>query len=139
MTPKQDTVRTIMRQIVLRGLVITLVIAVVAGGIGAFVSGMPGVWGALIGAAMAFVFFAITAVLMFFTADSSPTVLAGTVLGGFLVKVAGLIAVTAALRGRDFFDPVVLFLTLAVAAFASLVVDVLTVQKARLPLVEPGK
>ncbi|WP_245873406.1 hypothetical protein [Brevibacterium ihuae] len=132
-----DTVRTIMRGIIVRGLLITLVIAVLATAVGYFVAGMPGVWGALIGAATAFVFFAITAVLMLLTADSSPVVMAGAVLGGFLLKVAGLIALTASLRNLDFYDPWVLFVTLAVAAFASLIVDVVTVQRARLPIIDP--
>ncbi|GAA4284031.1 hypothetical protein GCM10022261_15620 [Brevibacterium daeguense] len=131
-----DSVRSIMRGIVLRGLLITAAIAVVASIIGVFAAGMAGVWGALIGAATAFVFFAITAVLMYFTADSSPTVMAGAVLGGFLVKVAGLIALTAGLRNLDFYNPWVLFVTLAVAAFASLIVDVFTVQRARLPIID---
>lgn len=132
-----DSVRSIMRGIVVRGLLITVIIAVLASIIGVIVAGVPGIWGALIGAAMAFVFFAITAVLMYFTADSGPTVMAGAVLGGFLVKIAGLIGVTAALRGMDFYNPWVLFVTLAVAACASLVVDVVTVQRARLPIIDP--
>ena len=63
-------------------------------------------------------------------------VMAGAVLGGFLLKVAGLIALTASLRNLDFYDPWVLFVTLAVAAFASLIVDVVTVQRARLPIID---
>ncbi|WP_349828987.1 hypothetical protein [Brevibacterium litoralis] len=136
---RPTTVAAIMRSIVVRGALITLGIAVLASLVGALVAGLPGVWGALLGAGMAFVFFAVTAVLMSVTADSGPNVMAGAVLGGFLVKVAGLIALTAVLKDREFFDVVVLFCTLAVAAVASLVVDVLTVQRARLPLVEVGR
>ena len=38
-----DTVRTIMRGIIVRGLLITLVIAVLATAVGYFVAGIPGV------------------------------------------------------------------------------------------------
>ena len=91
---------------------------------------------ALIGAVVAFAFFAITAVVMYFTAESSPTTMAAGVLGGFLVKIVGFMGVGIALRGRDFYDPLTLFLTLAVAAIASLIADVVIVQRARLPIVD---
>lgn len=133
---RSDSVRSIMRWTVIAGLLISIVIGTVASFVGALVTGLPGVWGALIGAIVAFVFFAITAVIMYFTADSSPTAMAAGVMGGFLVKVIGFMGVGVALRGRDFYDPWTLFLTLAVAAIASLVADVVIVQRARLPIVD---
>lgn len=136
MTSSFDSVRSVMRGILVRGALITAAIAVLACGIGFALAGMPGVWSGLIGAAAAFCFFGITALLMYLTADSGSVVMAGAVLGGFLIKVVLFMALGAFLAGRDFYDPWVLFGTLAAAAIASLVVDIMTVQGARLPIVD---
>lgn len=131
-----DSVRSVMKWTIIAGALIAIAIGTIASFVGALLTGLPGVWGALIGAVVAFVFFAITAIVMYFTADSSPTAMAAGVLGGFLVKIVGFMGVGIALRGRDFYDPWTLFLTLAVAAIASLIADVVIVQRARLPIVD---
>lgn len=131
-----DSVRSVMKWTIIAGALIAIAIGTIASFVGALLTGLPGVWGALIGAVVAFVFFAITAIVMYFTADSSPTAMAAGVLGGFLVKIVGFMGVGIVLRGRDFYDPWTLFLTLAVAAIASLIADVFIVQRARLPIVD---
>ena len=133
---RAGSVRSIMKWTIIAGALIAIVIGTIASFVGGLVAGLPGVWGALIGAVTAFVFFAITAVVMYFTAHSSPATMAAGVLGGFLVKIVGFMGVGIALRGRDFYDPWTLFLTLAVAAIASLIADVVIVQRSRLPLVD---
>ena len=133
---RAGSVRSIMKWTIIAGALIAIVIGTIASFVGGLVAGLPGVWGALIGSACAFVFFAITAVVMYFTAHSSPTAMAAGVMGGFLVKIVGFMGVGIALRGRDFYDPWTLFLTLAVAAIASLIADVVIVQRSRLPLVD---
>ena len=133
---RAGSVRSIMKWTIIAGALIAIVIGTIASFVGGLVAGLPGVWGALIGSVTAFVFFAITAVVMYFTAHSSPATMAAGVLGGFLVKIVGFMGVGIALRGRDFYDPWTLFLTLAVAAIASVVADVVIVQRARLPIVD---
>lgn len=133
---RAGSVRSIMKWTIIAGALIAIVIGTIASFVGGLVAGLPGVWGALIGSVTAFVFFAITAVVMYFTAHSSPATMAAGVLGGFLVKIVGFMGVGIALRGRDFYDPWTLFLTLAVAAIASLIADVVIVQRSRLPLVD---
>lgn len=133
---RTDSVRSVMKWTIIAGALIAVAIGTIASFAGALLTGLPGVWGALIGAVVAFVFFAITAIVMYFTADSSPATMAAGVLGGFLVKIVGFMGVGIALRGRDFYDPWTLFLTLAVAAIASLIADVIIVQRARLPIVD---
>lgn len=133
---RAGSVRSIMKWTIIVGALIAIVIGTIASFVGGLVAGLPGVWGALIGSVTAFVFFAITAVVMYFTAHSSPATMAAGVLGGFLVKIVGFMGVGIALRGRDFYDPWTLFLTLAVAAIASLIADVVIVQRSRLPLVD---
>lgn len=133
---RAGSVRSIMKWTIIAGALIAIVIGTIASFVGGLVAGLPGVWGALIGSVTAFVFFAITAVVMYFTANSSPATMAAGVMGGFLVKIVGFMGVGIALRGRDFYDPWTLFLTLAVAAIASLIADVVIVQRSRLPLVD---
>ena len=133
---RAGSVRSIMKWTIIAGALIAIVIGTIASFVGGLVAGLPGVWGALIGSVTAFVFFAITAAVMYFTAHSSPATMAAGVLGGFLVKIVGFMGVGIALRGRDFYDPWTLFLTLAVAAIASLIADVVIVQRSRLPLVD---
>lgn len=133
---RTDSVRSVMKWTIIAGLLISIAIGTIASFVGALLTGLPGVWGALIGAVVAFGFFAITAAIMYFTANSSPTAMAAGVLGGFLVKIIGFMGVGVALRGRDFYDPWTLFLTLVVAAIASLIADVVIVQRARLPIVD---
>lgn len=137
-SPKRDqTVQQAMLTILKYGTILTLVIAGAGALIGGFVAGWPGVWGALLGAGMAGVFFALTALSVYISAEMSATAMAGLILGAFLVKMIALIAVTALLRGSELFDPVVLFVTLAVAAIASVVVDAVVIQRSRIPNVDP--
>lgn len=131
-----NAVRSIMLGIVVRGALVAVALALVAGVIGGILVGWPGVLGALIGAFIAFVFFAVTAAAMYFTAESSPSVLAATVLGSFLLKMVFLIGAVMLLKPLDFYDPWVLFITLVVGAFASLAVDVVTVNRAKLPIID---
>ena len=133
---RAGSVRAIMTRTIIAGALIAIVIGTIAGVVGGLVAGLPGVWGALIGSAAAFVFFAITALVMSITAHASPTAMAAGVMGGFLVKIVGFMGVGIALRSRDFYDPWTLFLTLAAAAIASLIADVIIVQRSRLPLVD---
>ncbi|WP_035280744.1 hypothetical protein [Brevibacterium album] len=134
--PRTVTVRTLMRNIIVAGALVAIAIGTVAAVIGALVASLAGVWAAAIGALAAFVFFAITSVTMYFTAESSPTAMAAGVLGAFLVKIVAFMGVGVLLRGQDFYDPWVLFLTLAAAAICSLIADVVIVQRSRLPLVD---
>src|SRR5699024_12279033 len=98
---RAGSVRAIMKWTIIAGALIAIVIGTSASFVGGLVAGLPGVWGALIGSVTAFVFFAITAVVMYFAAHSSPTAMAAGVMGGFLVKSVGRMGVGIALRGGD--------------------------------------
>ena len=130
-------VSALMRRIIMWGALAAFVIALAVGAVSYFIVGMPGVWSAIIGASAAFAFFAITAVLMLFTANSAPTTMAAAVLGGFLIKIAGLLGLVALLSGKDFYHPLVLFIALTLGAVASLAVDVIAVKSAQIPHVDP--
>lgn len=65
--------------------------------------GEPGLWGVLIGAAIGGGFILITVITILLTAKASPTVVMGALMGGYLVKVVIVIAVTAVLKDMTFY------------------------------------
>lgn len=132
-----QAVSRLMQRILLFSAIAGAAIALIAAVIGGLTVGVSGVYSALIGAAVAFVFFGITAVIMLFTADAGPAVTAGAAMGGFLVKIVLLFAVIAMLSGKDFYHPMVLFITLVAGAVASLAIETWAVQNARIPTVDP--
>jgi hypothetical protein len=112
-------------------------VTVLGVGIGAVVAGLPGVWGALIGAAIALLFSGATTVSMLRTAHSAPGTMMGVVMGTWLGKVVVVIAVLAVLRGMDFYDRYVLAAVVAVAVVGSALLDYRAVSRGRVPYVQP--
>jgi hypothetical protein len=112
-------------------------VTVLGVGIGALVAGLPGVWGALIGAAIALLFSGATTVSMLRTADAAPGAMMGVVMGTWLGKVVVVIAVLAVLRGMDFYDRYVLAAVVAVAVVGSALLDYRAVSRGRVPYVQP--
>ena len=105
--------------------------------VGALVSGLPGVYGALIGAGLAAFFCGTTIWSMMRTVGSSPTTMAAVVMGSWIAKVVVLVVVLALLRGADFYDRVILFVVLAAGAVGSALLDYRAVKSGRLPYVQP--
>jgi hypothetical protein len=112
--------------------VAALVSAVVAG----LLVGAPGVWGALVGFAIALAFLATTAVVGARTAGGDPVVVAGWVLGSWLVKVVVVGLVLWGLSGLDFYDPVALFVGIVVGMLATLFAEYRALTSARIPYVD---
>ncbi|WP_245993381.1 hypothetical protein [Xylanimonas allomyrinae] len=112
-------------------------LAVVGVGVGALVAGAAGVWGALVGVGLAGFFCAATIWSMLRSVGSSPTAMAGIVMGTWVAKIAVLIVVLAVLRGRDFYHPWVLFVVVAVGAIGSSLLDYRAVSRGRVPYVQP--
>jgi hypothetical protein len=103
---------------------------------GYFVEGANGVVSALIGAALAFAFGALTVISMLVGRKLSLSGFFAVVMGGWLVKLIGFALLARALQGADFINGPVLFLTLVAAILGSLVVDSIAVLSARIPVVE---
>ena len=112
--------------------VVMTVIAVV---IGWFVSGLAGVWAAVIGAAIAGLFCGTTLWSVANTIGTSPTSMAATVMLTWAGKLVVLIAVLALLRGRDFYNPYILFAVIAVGVLGALGIQALSLKRGRLPYV----
>ncbi|GLK18390.1 hypothetical protein [Herbiconiux flava] len=118
--------------------VLALVIAVVGGVVGYLVDGWTGAISALIGTVMVLVFAGITAasILVANRFAASPlftTLFFVIVLGSWIVKFALFIVLVVLLRGADFTNDVVLFLSIVVAVIGTLVVDVVVVARSRMP------
>jgi hypothetical protein len=96
------------------------------------------VWGAAIGVLLAGFFCATTIWSMGRTVGSSPTAMGAVVMGAWIVKLLVLVGVLAALRGRDFFAPYVLFVVVAAGAIGSAILDARVVARGRVPYVDPA-
>lgn len=119
------------------GLILVAGLAVLGGVVGYLIAGMPGVWGALVGAALAGLFCGATVVSMMFTVGKGAAATGAVVMGGWLVKMAILIAVLAVLSRQDFYDRWVLMVVVMVGAIGSAVLDYRAVKDGRVPYVQP--
>lgn len=112
-------------------LVITVVSLAVWGGI----SGLPGIWGVLVGAAIGGGFVLLTALSVLLTANTTPANTMAVVLGGWLLKVIVLVMVLLVIRDMDFYDTLALFVTVMLALFATLGTEVWAVVTSRVTYV----
>ncbi|MGR0220309.1 hypothetical protein [Agromyces sp. ZXT2-6] len=135
---RTPTSNPVLRRALLWGGVLAAAIAIVGGVLGFAFAGVEGLVSALLGTLIAVVFMGITgaSILLanrFAGSDVFVGAFFGIVLGGWLLKFILFIVLVVALRGADWLDPVVLFLSIVAGVIGSLVVDVLVVAKSRLP------
>lgn len=115
-----------------------LVAALAVGGtaIGWFAAGLPGVWGALIGVALAGLCCAATVWSVAHTIGADTTSIMTTVLGTWLVKLVLIIVALAFLRGREFYNPYVLFGVLALGVIGAVIIESYCVHRSRMTYVD---
>jgi hypothetical protein len=129
------------------GAIFAVAVAIVAGTIGFLVSGVSGLVGGLLGAALAGVFLGLTAVSFLIAGrvakgDSTSPVFFGIVIGVWLLKLIVFIVVEVLLRGQPWFNPLVFFGSVVVVVIGSLVLDAVAMYRARMPYVDvslPGE
>lgn len=131
-------VRAVFRRALRDMLVLVAVLAVVGVGVGAAVAGTPGVWGALIGVAVALVFSGTTVVSMLMTADSSVTTTGAVILGAWVAKMVLLIALFAVLDDQDFYHRGVLVAVVLAGVLGSAALDHRAVVRGRVPYTQPS-
>ncbi len=136
-TSSTSAERAVLRTALRDTLLLVGALLVLGVAVGALVSGVPGVWGALVGAALAAFFCATTIWSMMRSVGSSPAAMAGLVMGTWIAKVIVLVVVLALLRGADFYDRLVLFVVLALGAVGSALLDYRAVKGGRVPYVQP--
>jgi hypothetical protein len=122
------------------GAILAIAVAVLGGTIGLLVFGMPGLWGGVLGAALAALFMGVTAASILLaarltTGDPGSPLFFGVVLGAWVLKLVAFLIAAIWLRTQDWLDPYVFFGSVIVAVLGSLVVDVLAFQRSRVPYV----
>lgn len=133
------TVRPLLVRSLRYGAVLTLLVAVGGGLVGLLVAGVPGLAGGLLGAALAGVFLALTALSILLAGKvsggdlTSPAFL-GIVLGVWTLKLILFFVLSLWLRGQEWIDPGVFGVTAIVGVLGSLVADVVAFQRSRIPL-----
>ncbi|AOS62278.1 hypothetical protein [Actinoalloteichus hymeniacidonis] len=128
-----DALRSALRQASVAALILALP-AIGAGWLGA---GMPGVWGAVLGVAIAAGFLLVTLVATIATAKAPPTAMAAAVLGSWLAKMVVLFAVLFIIRDQDFYSRIVLFAVLVVTVVGIMVVQTRALLTAKTLYVDP--
>lgn len=136
--PDVDAVRAVFRTALRDMLVLIAVLAVLGVGVGALIAGPAGVWGALIGVAVALVFSGTTVLTVLKTAGSSVTTTGAVILGAWLIKMIVLVAVFATLRGMDFYDRGVFVAVVLVGVLGAVYLDYRAVARGRVPYVQPS-
>lgn len=123
------------------GAVVTVAIGVIGGIVGYALVGLVGVWSALIGSAVAFVFMGITAGSILLGQRVSGGSIAsglffGVVLGAWLLKFVLFLVVAFALKNSGAFDVVIAFSCVIAAVLGALASDVIAISRARVPIVD---
>jgi hypothetical protein len=132
---EQAMLRTALRDC----LVLVAGLAVLGSLVGLLVAGLPGVWGALIGAALAAFFCATTVWSMLYTVGKGATTMGAVVMGSWLAKMAVLIVALVILTQFDFYDRVVLFVVLLIGAVGSALLDYRAVKNGRVDVRRPRR
>lgn len=135
---RPSAVRTAFGAVLREVVIFVLALTVVGSVVGFLVRGTEGLWGALIGSAIAALFTLTTAVIMYVTADKPMHVTTASATGAWIAKMIVLVIVLAVLRDLEFYDKIVLFVVLTLAILGSLVVEMRGLAAARIPHVDPG-
>ncbi|MGO3886484.1 MAG: hypothetical protein ACTJHU_09320 [Mycetocola sp.] len=127
----------VFRTIVRAGLLLALAIAIVGGVVGWFVADMAGVYGALIGAAVAAILVTMTAASIVFANrfQNTPgyvTTFFGIVLGGWVLKFVIFLVLVLVLSSQPWLDRTVFLLCIIAGVLVSLILDVVIVSRARI-------
>ncbi|RMI31935.1 hypothetical protein EBN03_15630 [Nocardia stercoris] len=115
------------------GLVVLVIVATVAGGIFA---GGPGVWGALIGAAIGGFFILTTVMLVLFTAKLDTGIQGMVMLASWVGKLLVVMIVVAAIKHFDFYSRPTLFCTVVGALLIVLGAETYGLLRQRVPIVD---
>lgn len=125
----------VLRRILLWGLVTTAGLVIVSAILAWLVTGPLGAVSAAVGAATGFVFLGVTTLSIVIAARYSLVVFFGIVMGAWLLKFALFLVLVFTLKDQPWVVPMPLFLALIASVVLSLVVDVVTVARSRMPYV----
>ena len=134
------TVSQIAKRALLAGVVVTSIIAIIAATAGALISGLAGMFGAFVGAALGYALLGLTplSIMWGFKLGKGDVLSPGffsAVLGTWLLKFVVFLAAVFWLGDQEWLDRLVLFITIVASVLASLVTDLVVVAKSRMPYV----
>ena len=127
-----------LRRALFFGALTVVAVAVLGVAVTGIVVGTPGVWGALLGAAIAAAFTMITVAVGLATKNLSPNAQFGVIMGSWILKILVLLVVLVVLQGMDFYDRPSFAIVLLVSLVAILVAETIGIKNARVPYVQPG-
>lgn len=107
------------------------VIAVVSLMLWGYLRDLSGIWGALIGLAIAGSFMLMTVVVTLMTSNSSPATTMAVVLGSWLAKIAVVLVVMLVIKDMDFYDKTALATTIILSLVVLLAAETWSVTKAQ--------
>ncbi|VFA94396.1 Uncharacterised protein [Nocardia farcinica] len=117
------------------GLIGLAVLVVLSAAIAGAAAGLPGLWGALLGAAIGGVFILTTAAVVLFGAKLPPSTAGLVMLVSWVAKVLLVLVAVAILNRFDFYDRVALFLTVIGALVIVLGAETYGVLRQKVPYV----
>ena len=130
-----DSLGTVIGRVLRLGAALVAAIGLVGSLVGYLLTGLPGVYAALIGSGAAFLFTALTALCVLIGSKLNLAGFLGAVLGGWLIKMVLFLIGFSFLNKADWLTrdsrPIVFF-TVVSAVIGGLVIDTLIVSKARL-------
>lgn len=126
-----------LRKAVALGAIALVVLMALSAGLWTVVDGTPGLWGAVMGAAIGGVFVLLTAIVVIATSRTSPQVTGAVLLGTWLLKLIVAIGVVAALKPHDFYSDRAFAITVVVAMIVVLTSETLAIVRNPAPTVEP--
>lgn len=116
--------------------VLMVIIGVFGSGIGFLFAGMPGVYSALIGAAVSALFSVLTILSIWLGSELPLAGFYGLVLGGWLVKVLLFAVTLGLLQGAEFISGPVFFFAVVATVLGGLAIDSWVVLKGRQPILD---
>ena len=115
---------------------LAIAIVVAGGALGLMIYGMPGLYSALIGAAVAAVFGTLTILSIRFGSRLGLNGFYALVLGGWLMKILLFALLLGALQSAEFISGPMFFFSVVASVLGGLAIDSYLVLSAKLPAVE---
>lgn len=138
--PQMPTSQPVLLRALRWGLLATLLLLIICGGIGWAIAGSPGLVGGVLGAAIAGVFFGLTVGSIafanrFISSEIYLILFFAIVVGGWLLKFILFIVAALLLRDQPWLDPKILFFSLIAGVLVSLAIDAFVMLKSRIPVI----
>lgn len=114
------------------GLIALAVVTVFSLALWGSIRDLPGIYGALIGAAIGGGFLLMTIGVVLLTANSSPQMTLGAVLGSWLFKAALLLVVLIVIKDKTFYDNTSLGVTIILVLISMLATEIMAVTRTKL-------